>query len=67
MRILVAAALIVLPACSGAAPESDEATLNTSAIDLEAKANAEVDASINQINADAAKDAPAPEATTNDK
>jgi hypothetical protein len=62
MKLLACAPLLlVLPACSGGTgTETDEASMSKSAAALEAKADAEVNASINQIKADAARDAPEP-------
>jgi hypothetical protein len=59
---VVAPLLLILPACSGGTgAETDEASMSKAAAALEAKADAEVNASISQIKADATRDAPAAE------
>ncbi len=50
---------VCLSACSGGRTESDDASLGKAATALEAKADAEVNAAIAQINAAAVRDAPA--------
>ncbi len=55
-RFLMLAPFSLLAACSGGATgESDEASLKNAAVVLEAKAKADVDAAISQINAEADK------------